>query len=144
VADVHVGIEPNPSLEDGRAERSGVDGREGADLDVVVDPDPTELRNAPNRASGALRPTETRAPDHRTRTDDDAFAHPDPRVDHRVRLEDRGSPDAGAGHHDRARTHRHARLDARVGVDQCAFVNVRQGRRDEVGEKAGEAQVACG
>ena len=99
VGNLHEVVDLGAGLDPRLAHRRPVDGRVGADLDVVFDHDRRDLRNLLVRAVVAMREAETVAADHRAVLNDaaraelHALADRDARVQQTVGTEHRACPD---------------------------------------------------
>ena len=110
---VDLGARADPRLAHGRT----IDGRVGADLDVVLDDDAADLRNLVMRAVGAAREAEAVAADDGAVLEDDAVAEADALADRDARVQHAVVADLDLPADRRRAVHDRARADARAVAD---------------------------
>ena len=114
VGDVHEIVDLGASTDARRAEARAVDGGVRADLDIVLQNDPTDLRRLlPSAVEVEAEPVGAK---HGARVHDAALAHLGPRVQDRARHELGARADLGEGSDEGARVHAHPVAEDRAGA----------------------------
>ena len=119
MADLNQVVDLAAPPDDGLAESRTVDGAIGADLDVLLDAQPSYLGNLAVRRA-VERVAEAIGTEHRARMDDDPVADDDAVLDDHARMEHHVVAERRSDPHEAERPHPAPRPDARVSFDDGA------------------------